>query len=274
MDDQGTAPHLSRITIYPIKSLDSTEREQSEVVEGGALSGDRAFAIRDDEGRYVNGKRTPDVHRLRTKFDDDLRAVTVREEGTDEAETFPLDGDRGSLETYLGAYFGYPVTVDRDSAGGFPDDTAASGPTIVSTATLREVASWFPGIDAEGMRRRLRANLEVGGVPPFWEDRLYADREHCVSLAIGSVTFEGVNPCRRCVVPSRDPATGEAYEGFNRTFVERREATLPSWANEAWFDGFFRLMVNTRVPESERGREIAVGDEVTILGERALEAAD
>lgn len=272
--DDGTNPRLSRIMTYPIKSLDPAEREQGEVTERGALRGDREFAIRDRDGRYVNGKRTSDVHRLRTTFDEDLTEVTLAVEGTNEEQTFSLTGDREPLETRLSDYFGYGVTVDRDSEGGFPDDTVASGPTIVSTGTLREVASWFPGIDVDGVRHRLRANLEISGTEPFWEDRLYADREGCVAFQVGSVTFEGVNPCQRCVVPSRDPRTGEEYARFRAIFLERREATLPPWANEAWFDHYFRLMVNTRVPDSEWGSEIAVGDEVRIGRERPLESTE
>jgi len=272
-------PRLSRIAIYPIKSLDPVERRRTELIERGALAGDREFAIRDTDGGYVNGKRTADVHRLRTAFDEELTEVRLRVEGAgtgagngiDEGQSFSLVGDRDPLERRLSEFFGYPVTVDREPGGGFPDDTAASGPTVVSTATLREVASWFPGIDIDGMRRRLRANLEVDGVPPFWEDRLYANREHTVAFTIGDVAFEGVNPCQRCVVPSRDPDTGEEYEDFKETFIERREETLPDWANEAWYEHFFRLMVNMRVPEPGWGEGIAVGEEVRVLGERPLE---
>jgi len=267
--DNGTDPRLSRIAIYPIKSLDPVERER-EAIDHGALQSDREFAIRDEDERYVNGKRTAEIHRLRASFEEYLGHVLVWEEGTDHGERFSLNGDREPLETWLGDFFGYPVTVDRERAGGFPDDTSASGPTVISTATIEEVASWFPGIGVEGMRRRLRANLEIEGVPPFWEDRLYGDRESVVTFQVGAVEFRGTNPCQRCVVPSRDPRTGAEYEGFNRTFVERREETLPPWANEAWFDHHFRLMVNTRVPESEWGSEIVVGDEVRIGRERPL----
>lgn len=276
MTDAETTPRLARIATYPIKSFDPIERERAGIIEGGALQGDREFAIRDENGEYVNGKRTPEIHRLDATFDTSRTEVTLRVErtnGTDGAETFSLTGDRTPLETYLTDFFGYPVTVDREQAGGFPDDTDTSGPTVVSTGTLREVASWFPGIGVEGMRRRLRANAEIGGTEPFWEDRLYGDREHGVAFEIGPVDFRGTNPCQRCVVPSRDPETGAEYEGFRKTFLEKREETLPEWANEAWFESYFRLTVNTQVPDSEQGSTIAVGDEVRILGERPLESA-
>jgi Uncharacterized Fe-S protein len=152
----------------------------------------------------------------------------------------------------------------RNREGGFPDDTTAAGPTIISEATIDTVAGWFDGVDAKGMRRRLRPNVVLGGVPAFWEDHLFADRDSRVRFSIGDVDFFGVNPCQRCVVPSRDPDTGDQIEGFNERFVEKRRATMPAWSGGDWFDHDFRLMINTAVPEASWGETIAVGDELTV----------
>ncbi|WP_331235546.1 MOSC domain-containing protein [Natronorarus salvus] len=259
-------PHLARIAVYPIKSLDPRDRKRTEVIENGALAGDREYAIRGDEGDYVNGKRERQTHRLRTAFDGDT--IELRKHGDDEGVRFDPETDREALSAWLSDFFGYPVTLDREPAGGFPDDAVLSGPTVVSTATLETVAGWFGGISTSEMRRRLRANLEIGGVPAFWEDRFYAEPGSVVAFAVGEVEFEGVTPCQRCVVPSRDPDTGEEYDGFRHLFVEKRRETLPAWAAEGRFDHHFRLMVNTRVPEASWGRELHVGDEVRVLGER------
>lgn len=124
------------------------------------------------------------------------------------------------------------------------------------------------------MERRLRPNLVVSGVDPFWEDRLYRDRQTAVAFRIGDCAFLGSNPCQRCVVPTRDPETGAETPGFRETFVRKREATLPEWASEAWFDHYFRLMVNTFVPEEAVGESLRVGDDVEILGERPAPTAD
>ncbi|WP_135829225.1 MOSC domain-containing protein [Halorussus halobius] len=274
-------PTLERIAVHPVKSLDPETPERVRLVERGALAGDREFAVVDapadaahdrasasvaGDGDYVNGKRTAAVHRLRSSFDPDARTLTLRVQGEQESRTFGLDGDRSDLNDWLSDYFGYPVSVRREPAGGFPDDDDAPGPTVVSTATLREVASWFPDVDLAGARRRFRASLEIGGVPAFWEDRLYADSGEVVAFEIGGVRFEGVRPCSRCVVPTRDPDTGEPTEGFRETFLERRESTLPEWADSDRLDHYYQLMVNTRVPESDWGAEIAVGDEVRVVG--------
>ena len=176
-----------------------------------------------------------------------------------------MPDDRGDAEAWLSDFFGFAVELRRNAAGGYPDTTDyATGPTVISTATLRTVASWFPGVDAGGMRRRLRANLEVENVPAFWEDRLVGAAGGVVPFEVGDVELEGVRPCPRCVVPSRDPETGEAYDGFRERFVEEREETFPEWANDERFEHFFSLMVHTAAPPAAVGPDLRVGDPVTV----------
>ncbi|ELY87375.1 MOSC domain-containing protein beta barrel domain-containing protein [Natrialba hulunbeirensis JCM 10989] len=234
-------------------------------------------------GDYVNGKREPTIHQLRATYDLERETVTLSEtdsaqhdrsgslqssrSGTDSTtggHTFHLELDREHLSEWLSDYFGYPVALVRNDAGGFPDDTDASGPTVISQATLESVASWYPEIDAAEMCRRLRPNLVLSDAPAFWEDRLYERPGHAVSFDIGGIALSGINPCQRCVVPTRDPDTGEETDGFRETFVEQRERTLPEWAGEAWFDHYFRLMVNTKVPESSWGETLEAGAAVSI----------
>ncbi|MEK6260706.1 MAG: MOSC domain-containing protein, partial [Planctomycetota bacterium] len=95
----------------------------------------------------------------------------------------------------------------------------------------------------------------VEGVEPFWEDRLFrADSTHPLQpFRIGSVMFEGTNPCQRCVVPSRDPSTSEVWPEFARRFAELREQHLPLWATRERFNHFYRLTTNTRGVGSSGG---------------------
>jgi uncharacterized protein YcbX len=254
-------PSLARILIYPIKSLDPIEVSEATVLPGGALEHDRRFALFDREGRLVNGKRTPAIHRLRPQFD--LAAGTVELHAGQAPRTFHLDADRAALEAWLSDHLGTAVSLRENRSAGFPDDTECPGPTIVSTATLREVARWFPGMAVDEARLRFRANLEIDDVDPFWEDRLYRDEGQTVSFRIGSVSFLGTNPCQRCVVPTRSPTTGERTVDFMSLLEERRYETLPHWATRSRFDHFYRLAVNTR-PASGTGGVIRVGDEVTV----------
>ncbi|CAI50298.1 MOSC domain protein [Natronomonas pharaonis DSM 2160] len=296
-------PHLQTIARFPVKSLDAEYPETARLVPSGALFGDREWAILDrppeapydptaadvgGSGDYVNGKKTAAVHRLRSTFhsrEDGGPAVTLRrhDDPVSDARRFRLyDGRTGGnraggdaqtechadLDAWLSSYFDRPVSVRWDG-GGQHDDRTFHGPTVVSTATLREVAAWFD-ITVESARRRFRANLEIGGVPPFWEDRLFTDEGRAVAVRVGEATIEGYHPCQRCVVPSRDPDTGEETAGFRETFIGRRRETLPPWTDCDRFDHPFRLMVNTRVPEESAGCDIRVGDAVEILGDRPV----
>ena len=261
-------PVLNAIWIYPIKSLDGVSVSDARVLPSGALEGDREFAIVDGAGQFVNGKRTPRVHQLRARFnlaERSNRTIAVGEEGTGETCEFELDRDRSPLEGWLSNFFGQPVRLQHHPEAGFPDDTNYPGPTAISSATLTAVADWFEGLDATQMQQRLRANLEIGDVAAFWEDRLCANGDLGVSFRVGeSVTLAGTNPCARCIVPTRDPQTGVKYRQFQRTFAERRQATFPEWGNRDMFDHYYRLAVNTKLVGLGANGRICVGDRVHI----------
>ncbi|MBW4689186.1 MAG: MOSC N-terminal beta barrel domain-containing protein [Komarekiella atlantica HA4396-MV6] len=253
-------PYLAKILLYPIKSLDGIEVENAKVLASGALQHDREFAIFDKVQRLVNGKRNAKIHLLRSQFTL-FNRISLQFPGSD-SQQFHLDEQRQALEAYLSDFFGFAVTLAQNSVMGFPDDTNSPGPTVISTATLAEVASWFPGLSVDEMRRRIRANIEIDGVPPFWEDRLFTEQGDVVSFRVGDVCFYGVNPCQRCVVPTRDSYLGEAYPNFQKIFMKQRQATLPEWVASSRFNHFFRLSVNTRLPASEAGKILQIGNEV------------
>lgn len=269
--------HVARLAVHPVKSLDPEPRERVRVLDSGALAGDREYAVVDADGEYVNGKRTAAVHRLRTSvtFEGDRPAALGLRAEADDAPARLRDGERfslpadagpgGDLPALLSRYVGYEVRLRRDRERGFPDDTTDAGPTVVSTATLERVAEWT-GVSVESVRRRFRANVEVGGTEPFWEDRLYA-ADSPVRFRVGDLDLLGTGPCNRCVVPLRDPDTGVETTGFRERLIEGRRDELPEWAPAERFDHFFKLAVNTRRPGTD-GVEVAVGDEVTV-GERS-----
>lgn len=272
---------LSRIRVHPIKALDPEEPDAVRISTVGGLEGDRSYAIVDGNGRYVNGKLTAEVHRLRSSVDLERGVVELRAEDDArdhppsdvEPARFDLDGDREALEAWLSDYFGVEVAVEAAAGGDLADSRVYSdvvaGATVVSTATLREVASWFTDVDVESVRRRFRANLEVDGVEAFWEDRLVPGGDGSEGgaprLRIGDVAFEGVKHVNRCVVPTRDPYTGADTEDFRERFVHKREETFPEWADRDAFDHFYALTTLVHPDESDWDGRIARGDEVELL---------
>ncbi|BAU42233.1 MOSC domain-containing protein [Leptolyngbya sp. O-77] len=264
-----TVPHVSQVFIYPIKSLDGVGIQSVDVLSSGALKGDRQFALFDQAGQVVNGKRHAKIHALRAEFDIAANTVSFRisdaaSNGNITPSTFPLEPEQKELEAWLSEYFGFPVYLRQNLEIGFPDDTQSPGPTIVSLATLEAIATWYPHLTVDEVRARFRTNIEVAGVPAFWEDRLFAEEDRTVAFQIGNVRLLGVNPCQRCIVPTRNSKTGVADPGFQKTFVAKRQETLPAWAERSRFNHFYRLTVNTRLAEPPVAGALSTGDPVLL----------
>jgi hypothetical protein len=258
-------PYVAKILLYPVKSLDGVEVDNAVVLASGALQHDREFAIFDEQGKFVNGKRHAKIHLLRVQFALFNRTISLQIPGSDSQQIFHLDDERQAIEATLSNYFEFAVTLRQNSLTGFPDDTHSLGPTVISTATLTEVASWFPGLSVDEIRRRMRANIEIDGVPAFWEDRLFSEQGDLVSFRVGDVDFFGANPCQRCIVPTHDSYSGEAYPSFQKIFATQRQATLPNWVASSPFNHFYRLSVNTQLPISSAGKILQIGDGVDIF---------
>jgi hypothetical protein len=204
-----STPFVARIDLYPLKAFDTVAVTSATVLPSGALSGDRRWAFVDGTDRFVNGKQFPAIHRIRTCVDPDASTAVF-----DDLH-FRLTGDATPLEDWLSERLATPVRLRENPTAGFPDDTGSPGPTLVSTATLEAVAGWFD-LSLEQTRARFRANIEIGGVPAFWEDAFYGGtcRIGAAADAAGpGVALIMVNPCARCAVPSRDARTGEPIIG-------------------------------------------------------------
>jgi uncharacterized protein YcbX len=254
---------IERITVFPVKGLDGTDLDFAEILSGGTLAHDREFALFDSEGEVINGKRTEAVHELRTAFDPDSARLSI---GTPDGarQQFVLDRQEecDRAEEWLADFFGVDLSLERDQSLGYVD-RRDMGPSVISTATIETVASWFEGLSPESVRRRLRANVEVSGVQAFWEDRFVG--EDAPAFEAGDITFEGVTPCGRCVVPQRDPDTGDPIPEFRNQFITKRQETFPDWADDTAFDHLYTVMLIARIPADDRENTIAVGDQIEVV---------
>jgi uncharacterized protein YcbX len=253
--------HVAGLRVYPVKGLDGEAVERAALRPGGTLADDRAFALVDGDGEPVNAKQFPELHEFRADYDRDAGTLAVASPGGDRRE-FDLDASLAAAGDWFADRLDDGLSLARaDGDSGFVD-RPSMGPSVVSTATLEAVAAWFDDLDVESVRRRLRANVEVGGVPAFWEDRFVG--EDAPAFEAGGVRFAGVTPCNRCVVPSRDPDTGEPIEEFRQTFLRERERTFPEWADWDAFDHYYAVMILARATDLDGGETLAVGDDVTV----------
>jgi len=132
-----------------------------------------------------------------------------------------------------------PSSFGATPIWGFPDDLDAPGPTVISTATLAEVASWLAPLDVKQTEtpvsrqpgnRRLSAVL--GGSEACTARRIARAISHRRLLAGRQ---QSVPALRRA---ARDPGTGEGFPDFAVIFRKQREKTLPDWAERSRFDHF------------------------------------
>jgi hypothetical protein len=257
---------VARISIFPIKSLDGVAVDRATVLTSGALLGDREFALVDETGKFVNGKRIDAIHRIRSTFDLDRRFVTLNLEGKSNYQIFSLDRDILQLEDWFSNYFGFTIKIIQNKTVGFPDDIKSPAPTIIGTSTLATVTSWFSHLNIEETRKRFRTNIELDTDTAFWEDRLFSTKDKGRRFSIGNVEFEGINPCQRCIVPTRDAVNGIADSNFQKIFTNKRQETLPKWVEKSRFNHFYRLAVNTRLA-SIGDSTIRVGDSIKLRNE-------
>ena len=170
MSSSPVAPRLAGIRLHPIKSLDPVSVSQARISLSGGLELDRAWALYSVDGKWVNGKRTPAIHLIRAAYSPDLHQVTLSVPGDRRkipTRTFDFPAAHEDAAEWFSVFFEQQIIV-RYSEGGFPDDTIANGPTIVSTASLQAVSDWFPpsplgfpGISLDEARLRFRTTLEI-----------------------------------------------------------------------------------------------------------------
>lgn len=257
-------PIVSRITIYPIKSLDGIDLQKALIAEGGCLLHDREYAITDQHGKFINGKSNPLVHTLRTTFDLEQETVGFKLQEETIWTTFHLQKEKTAIVNFLSHYFRQPIQFLQNSTGRFLDIPDVSGATILSTASLESVAQWYEGIDIAETRSRFRATIEITDVPAFWEDQLCSSPGKKIEFKIGDVTLFGMAPRERCIVPTRNPETAASTFAFAKTFARQRAATLPSWSSLKEYDHYYYLSVDCHLPNSEIGKYLEVGSEVVV----------
>ncbi|MCA9240769.1 MAG: MOSC N-terminal beta barrel domain-containing protein, partial [Planctomycetales bacterium] len=177
---------LTRITVYPIKSLDGVEVSRANILRSGSLEGDRRYGLIDADENFVNGKRNRKVHAIRAAFSSDLARVSL---STDRSNFGPqsLSTERGQIGNWLSREIGKDCRLIENAEVGFPDDADSPGPTVISTQSLEAIAGWFD-LTLDECRRRFRTNLEVDAPHAFWEDCLVG-RE----FSLGGVVLHGAN---------------------------------------------------------------------------------
>jgi len=220
-DDRGmstSAGHVAWIAIAPVKSMALVFLDHAHLGLNG-IAGDRAFAVIDEAGHLVNGKRVGTLALIRPEYDAEAAHLTLR---------FP-DGETIAGEVTIGepfdaTFFGHPRGVRRVEgpwsealtaragravrlvALAAPGNGTDRGPsaTLLSTAALTHLAQ-AGGSDKQLDRRRFRMTFGIDGVDPYAEDD-WLGRD----VRVGGAVVRAVGNVGRCAVTTQDPDTGVA----------------------------------------------------------------
>jgi uncharacterized protein YcbX len=257
-------PCLSKIRIYPIKSLDPVEL-LSVKIGMHCLLGDRKFAMLNQFGSFINGKATGLVNQLQTSFDEQLEYVTFNKRGSDEKTIFKLNTEPDKIESFLSLFFNNKVSLIKNEEGRLMDIPEESSVTVVAYESMKYLSDAL-GDSIDTLRLRFRSNIEISNVPAYWEEHLANyDSENGVSFQIGDVKMIGRSLRARCNVPPRNPLTGETDKTFVKRMIASRQENIPSWSQISKMDSLYHFSVDTFIPVSEAGKEIKIGDLVQLI---------
>ncbi|MBM4780024.1 MAG: MOSC domain-containing protein [Archangiaceae bacterium] len=215
---------------YPVKSLRGLAVDEL-TLEARGPRHDREWMVVDSNGRFLTQRTTPRMAsltaRLRTgqlELSDDLGAVLLVEPTSTSSRDVTVWRDTvtatdcgDAAATWLTARLGQPCRLVR-----MPDSTirpvdpkysprpdahttfADAYPVLLTNAaSLDDLNTNLPA--PLGMER-FRANVVISGAPAWAEDEWRA-------VTLGSITFDLVKPCARCVVITTDQRTGEQPNG-------------------------------------------------------------
>src|SRR3954451_10592722 len=210
-------------------------------VRASGPAGDRAFVLREPDGRIAPTVRNPRLVQvvpawdpeggeLALTFPDGARVAGPVHRGAPVATAFydgrPVAGHlvEGPFGGALSEHAGHPVQlVARDDAetGG-----ADSPVTLMSRASLAALGAAL-GADVDG--RRFRMTIEIDGVAA-WEEHGWAGRE----VRAGDAVLRVAAPTERCAVTTRDPDDGHRDAPVLKALAELRgkdDVTFGVWCD-------------------------------------------
>jgi uncharacterized protein YcbX len=209
-------PAVSLLSVTPVKGL-ALQHPRSIRLERDGVPGNREFFLVDPSGRLFNAsKHGPLVQvaaeyenrngteRLTLRFPDGSEVADDIRVGDESPTNFwgrPVRGRyvHGEFEDALTNYVGRPVRLVRaaDRGGAFDVHVV----TLLSEASVKELASQARLDRLDG--RRFRMLLTLDGCEPHEEDTWEGRR-----FRIGTATIRVGGPVPRCVITTKDPATG------------------------------------------------------------------
>lgn len=271
---------IAALSIYPLKSGRGIALDDS-AVDAFGLAGDRRLLLVAPDGQFITQRELPALAQLIVQPEGDFYRLSMEGKGS-VLVSRPAAAMRkdvsvwksiisaaacdASVSATISGWLGCAAelvffdetsrrTASREWAGDEAPVTFADGYQVLITTTGSLAAlnadMQAHGEGAVGMER-FRPNIVLDCDEPWAEDRWAA-------LEIGSIRFDLVKPCARCIMTTQDQITGS------------REGPSPMPAM-----GRIRMSADRRVPgplfgwnavPRAEGR-LTIGDAATVIAER------
>ncbi|QSE98891.1 MOSC domain-containing protein [Fulvivirga lutea] len=263
---------LSRIIIYPIKSLGGIELQSSLVTERG-LKYDRRFMLVDDNNKFLTIRQHKEFLFFTVELTDD--GFVVKNKESDESINVPFDITEGQK---------VPVRIWDDSVDGIvaadsinkwfssqlkmscrlvylPDESPRRvQPDWVKQENHVSLADAYPylivgessvsdlnnKIEEDITYQRFRPNLIFSGGQPY-DEFLWKE------IIIGETTFQCIKPCTRCIVTTMNPETAEIGKEPLKTLFKQK-------INDKMVFGENSVLLS--------GQEVRVGDDISVTSKK------
>ena len=216
---------LSQLFHYPVKSCAGFPLTQASAQLMG-LEGDRCWMVADSSGKFITGRQWPRMVLIRPNItptglrleapDMEPIEVSYRDYVQPQASTvwsyaFQAWGGSAEVDDWLSFFLGTECRLlyigqqsqrllrsDESKPLAFADGYQY---LLIGEHSLADLNQRLP--DAVPMLQ-FRPNLVVSGAEAFAEDEWKV-------LRIGSVVFDVVKPCERCIFTTVDPESGQMH---------------------------------------------------------------
>lgn len=235
-----TAPFVTELFIYPIKSCGGIAVPEAAIVDRG-FRFDRRWMITDTNGTFLTQRSHPRLALARVSLVEDRISITsnglnsahipveIREGKSVEVEVWQnrVRALRGNpeVEEWFSTLLGQPcwvVHMPQESIRPVRPDYATHGEHIAFSDAFPFLLLSRASLDDLNLRlpnpipmNRFRPNIILGGCGPYAEDTWK-------EIRIGSVPFTVAKPCARCVTTTVDQATGKKSDEPLRTLATYR----------------------------------------------------
>jgi uncharacterized protein YcbX len=231
---------LSRIFIYPVKSLGGIELSSAKVTDRG-FEYDRRWMLIDDDNLFMSQRTNPGMALLQTELIGD--GLKVRHKTSGESFTVPFQTSGDALEVSIWDDVCRAIAVHPEADAWFsrmlervcrlvympPDSRRPVDPRYATRGEITSFSDAYPflmlgqaSLDDLNARleeplpvNRFRPNLVFTGGKPYQED-------HMQHFICGGIHFYGVKPCARCAITTINQETAEQGKEPLKTLARYR----------------------------------------------------